>query len=161
MDEGKAGEVCCLAPRISCFQLVEVDVVWPSAAHRKLGPVLSSGVGCRSQSGGPPGTGGDQPGVKGGNYRGHFKMYIETFIPVNILPGYKVWKHRHVILSCFTYQYAIFSKAYSFLMLLDLTATLYFSIKQAPKCALRKQGTMLRHLKWINNKALWYSTMFL
>lgn len=101
MDEGKAGEVCCLAPRISCFQLVEVDVVWPSAAHRKLGPVLSSGVGCRSQSGGPPGTGGDQPGVKGGNYRGHFKMYIETFIPVNILPGYKVWKHRHVIFIMF------------------------------------------------------------
>ena len=161
MGEGKEGEVYCLAPRISCFQLVEVDVVWPSAAHRKLGPVPSSGVGCRSQSGGPLGTGGDQPRVKGGNYRGHFKMYIETFIPVNRLPGYKVWKHRHVIFIIFYISICYLFKAYSFLMLLDLTATLYFSIKQAPKCALRKQGTTLLYLKWITNKALWYSTRLL
>ena len=100
MDEGEEGDVYCVASPISCFQLVEADVVWPSAAHGKLGPVPSSGVGCRSQSGGPPGTGG-QPRVKGGNYRGNFKMYIETVIPGNILLGYKVWKHRHIIFIIF------------------------------------------------------------
>ena len=44
-------------------------------------------------------------------------------------------------------------------MFLDLTATLYFSIKEAPKCAVRKQGKTLLYLKWITNKVLWCSTM--